>query len=296
MSQQSPFGPPPMRRDTIVRYYKNVPAFHQDARVMQAAGWHVLSAGPSGKRHAATWVRDVPANVPPNAQLPKQARSGLRPLAIVGIAIGGLFALLIVIGSIGSAGGGTATATPAPIAAAANDASPPPAGTAAPTSAGATPTTPPNTATPRPPTNTPGPTNTPAPKAGQDVRVPLAKSNQGTQEGQRVTILGIADDAKSDNQFEHPSAGNKYIAMTVLIENVGSKETLPGTWKLRSDTDFEYGDSIAVGFGPSLPYTTLTSGGKTQGVVVFEVPQTAKMKWLKYDPNQFSNGDLYFDP
>jgi hypothetical protein len=161
----------------------------------------------------------------------------------------------------------------------------PPLPTAAPP--GATPT-------PLAPTAKP-PTNTPAPKPGNDVRVPLAQSNQGTQEGQRVTIIKITDGAKSSDEFEHPGAGNKYIVMLVLIENVGTKEAPPGDWKLRTDTDFEYGTTFAAGFGDGLPYNSITSGGKIQGTIIFEVPATAKGKWLKYDPNPFTPGDLYFD-
>ena len=42
-------------------------------------------------------------------------------------------------------------------------------------------------------------------------------------------------------------------------------------------------------------YERLTSGGKVEGTVVFEIPEAAKVQWLRFDANPFAKGDLYFD-
>ncbi|MDI3339445.1 MAG: DUF4352 domain-containing protein [Sphaerobacter sp.] len=134
-----------------------------------------------------------------------------------------------------------------------------------------------------------------------DVHVPLAAGASGdVQEAKdkihRVTIVEITDNAISANEFEKPATGNKYWVVKVVVENAGPAEIYLGSWKLRTTADFEYDPTFAVGFGESLSaIQNLTSGAKTQGVVVFEVPADAQPKFLRYDPNVFMKGDLYFD-
>lgn len=134
-----------------------------------------------------------------------------------------------------------------------------------------------------------------------DVHVPLAAGqsgevNEAKDKTHKVTIVKITDDAQSTNQFERPAEGNKFWAVEVLVENAGQAEIYGGTWKLRGTNDFEYDPTIAVGIGQPLNLLqNLTSGAKTQGTLVFEIPKDAQPKFLRYDPNTFVKGDLYFD-
>lgn len=294
-----PAQAPPMRRETVMQTYQHIGAFNAAAPKMHAAGYQIAAHQQLGKKVNVTWVRDVPATMAP----PHAKKKGLPAIAIVGIVIGALF-LIGIIGSAASGGKKEATATPARVssgnapspqvnsdvaAVAATDTPAKPAATAKPTE------TPKPAPTAKPTDTARPPTNTPTPKPSSDVRVPLAQSNQGTADGHRITIVSITDDAKSDNQFEQPHAGNKFIAVTVILENASPKEIFPGAWRLRTNTDFEYAGMSESGVGQPLPFDSITSGGKVQGVVVFEVPKTEKVKWIKYDPNTFTDADLYFD-
>lgn len=113
----------------------------------------------------------------------------------------------------------------------------------------------------------------------------------------RVTIDGITDPVVSTNQFEQPQAGNHYITIALTIENVGERETTGMDVKLRTTDGTEYDQTFVSGVGASdlNTYQNLTSGGKTTAIVAFEVQDGSTIQWLKFDPNPFANGDLYFD-
>ena len=135
-----------------------------------------------------------------------------------------------------------------------------------------------------------------------DVRVSFAEGSSGTVETagdvkNRVTIDSIIDPAISDNQFSQPADGFHYLTIAMTIENAGERETTGGTFTLRTTDGFEYDQTFVSGIGASdLNFLQgLTSGGKTTAVVAFEVPDESRVEWLKFDPNPFAAGDLYFD-
>lgn len=138
---------------------------------------------------------------------------------------------------------------------------------------------------------------------GDDVHAAFATGSSGviSPEGSgdkktKVTILDIKDPATSDNEFQQPADGKKYIAIDVEVENVGEHETSWLSWKLRDSKDQEHDDTLVTGMGDSLDAMyNLTPGGKTQGWVVFEVDEDASVKWVRADPSIFTAGDLYFD-
>jgi hypothetical protein len=139
-------------------------------------------------------------------------------------------------------------------------------------------------------------------KSGADVHVPLAPGSTGTVKTAGdvtigVTLNEVVDPATSSNQFIKPAAGSRYVAYDITVENVGKREGNAGQAKLRTVDGFEYDRAIAVGFGADNAdvYQRLTSGGKVKGVIVFEIPEAAQVQWLRFDPNPFAKGDLYFD-
>jgi flagellar basal body-associated protein FliL len=134
----------------------------------------------------------------------------------------------------------------------------------------------------------------------QDVHVPFANGSSGTvtttgSKIHNVTIVSIDDNAKSTNQFSQPKAGNRFVAVQVLVENPGTSEISPGDWKLHATSGNEYDRTFVASVGQELPASSLTPGAKTQGTIVFEIPIDAKVQWVRYDPNTFAKGDLYFD-
>jgi hypothetical protein len=135
-----------------------------------------------------------------------------------------------------------------------------------------------------------------------DVRVSLAEGSSGTVETalgvkNKVTIDAITDPAVSTNQFEQPQAGYHYVTFALTIENVGERETTGVDVILRATDGTEYEQTFATGVGATDLNTlqSLTSGGKTTAVVAFEVRDGTEFEWLKFDPNPFAKGDLYFE-
>lgn len=136
-----------------------------------------------------------------------------------------------------------------------------------------------------------------------DVHVALEAGASGeiAPEGNRekrvkISILQVVDGAKASNQFEQPPEGKKWWGAEVVVENVGTKEVTSVDWKLRDSADGEHDRSLVFSAGDSLkPLFDLTPGGKTQGWIFFEIPQTTTAKWLRADPNMFLKNDLYFD-
>ncbi len=136
-----------------------------------------------------------------------------------------------------------------------------------------------------------------------DVHVPLRSNSSGeiapernNDKKVRVTILQIADNVTSSNQFAQPAAGKKWWGVEVVVENVGTSEASSLSWKLRDSADGEHDNTFVVGAGEMLNVLfNLTPGGKTQGWVYFEIPEDASPKWLRADPNIFLKNDLYFN-
>jgi hypothetical protein len=133
-----------------------------------------------------------------------------------------------------------------------------------------------------------------------DVHVAFASGSSGTvttsgPKTHKVTIVRIYDNAKSTNQFSQPKPGNRFVAIQVVVENPGNTEISPGDWKLHTTSSNEYDRTFVAGVGQDLSSSSLTPGAKTQGTIVFEIPADAKVQWIRYDPNTFSKGDLYFD-
>ncbi len=163
---------------------------------------------------------------------------------------------------------------------------PPPA----PTPTTARPTTP-----PAPPSPTPLPPS-PTPDPNIDFRVPLAASNTGTIQTQRVAILGITDDARSGTASARPVAGFKFVTVEVLVENTGDTPANLGRWQVHTSANAVFGTSAVTGFGTPLPATTTVAPRAIiQGVLVFSVPTDAKLDWIQYIPDATHKGALYFD-
>ena len=107
----------------------------------------------------------------------------------------------------------------------------------------------------------------------------------------------MADPATSTNEFEQPQAGYHYLTVALAIENAGERETTGVEVTLRTTDGTEYDNTFVSGVGASdlNTWQSLTSGGKTDAVIAFEVKDGSVIQWLKFDPNPFAKGDLYFD-
>jgi len=160
----------------------------------------------------------------------------------------------------------------------------------------------PPTATPHPPTPTPlplpptTPPNTPTPDPNVDFRVPLAASNTGVFDGQRIAITGITDNAQSATASARPVAGFKFVTVEVLVENLGDAPVSLGAWHLHTTPAGDFATSPITGFGGPLSVGGVVAPhALIKGVLVFSVPTNARVAWLQYAPNPNARGALYFD-
>ena len=143
------------------------------------------------------------------------------------------------------------------------------------------------------------------PDSGGDVHVTLAPGASGViaPEGNgskksKVTILQIADNVPSANQFIQPQPGKKGIGFEVEVENAGTAQVTSLDWTLRDTTDQEHDRTFwtgAEGAAIDIAYSDLTPGGKKRGWVYFEADPAAGIRGLRADPNPFLANDLYFD-
>lgn len=135
----------------------------------------------------------------------------------------------------------------------------------------------------------------------RDTHAPLATGSSAvvttaSDRQHKATILRIQENTTSTNKFDQPPSGQRYYVLTVAVENPGKHEISLGSWKLRAADGSEYNNTYVSGLGDLLPLAiSLTPGGKTQGIVVFTIPAMAQAQWVRYDPNPFAPGDLYFD-
>jgi hypothetical protein len=135
----------------------------------------------------------------------------------------------------------------------------------------------------------------------KDTRVPLAEGSEGIVEtaGERrvkVTLGAIQDPVASTNPFQKPRAGYHYLTISATIENIGEREVHGGRVILRMVDATEYDPALITGVGAfGNAFQTLTSGGRTDVTLAFEVKDGSVIDWLKFDPNLAAKGDLYFD-
>lgn len=134
-----------------------------------------------------------------------------------------------------------------------------------------------------------------------DTHVPFADGSSATVTTAsditlRITIDRIIDPATPTRRIQRPIARNRFVAVELTAENIGTAEARSGDFLLRTRDGFEYRPTPVSmdGARPNWRSQTLTSGGKIQGVVAFEVQADAPIEWLKFDANSFAKGDVYF--
>lgn len=150
----------------------------------------------------------------------------------------------------------------------------------------------------------PGPTRTAAPTA---TVVPTATVQPGTALenpapfDQEITTGGVTVQLSNGQfqnkvEFSKPKGGYKYLTFDARIEGAGDEDTNYGPMNFSgqdADTGAGY-DSAFVFAEDALGSDTLSKGEYVTGMVALEVQETAKTVIIRYDPNQFTPGDLYW--
>ena len=130
-------------------------------------------------------------------------------------------------------------------------------------------------------TTTPSPTDTPLPPPTQNVGVVGERRESG---GIALTVLSVSKAESID--FFTPDAGNVFLIIEVLIENVSRDEETPYNpfyFSVKDSEGFEANPSIAAP-NPSLQSGTLPKGDIARGFVAFEVRATATGLIVTYEP------------
>jgi hypothetical protein len=113
----------------------------------------------------------------------------------------------------------------------------------------------------------------------------------------KATIDKIDDPAVNPNFFEPAGQGRHWLRYVVTLENIGQSESLGADFILRTTDGFEYKPQAASGLGAAdlKSLQRITPGGKVTINVAFQVPDKTTIQWLRFDPDVFAGGDLYFD-
>jgi hypothetical protein len=154
------------------------------------------------------------------------------------------------------------------------------------------------------PTHGAGPTDTPSPTP---TIVPTPTIEPGTAaenpapfdqavETDEVRVRVSNGRFESKVGFSKPKGGYKYLVFDARIEGMSTDETSYGQMSFSgqdADTGAGY-DSEFIFTDNALGSDKLSKGEYVTGEVALEVQETAKRVIVKYDPNQFTPGDLYW--
>jgi hypothetical protein len=144
-----------------------------------------------------------------------------------------------------------------------------------------------------------------------DVRVPLEAGSTGEvgsmdpdpfgdttsrDENSRVkvTINEVIDPVESEVPYLSPEAGNRWFGINITMEATGSSVANTGEWTLATTDGTEYTNIIVMGSTPDITYGSIEAGSSTEGVVVFEIPESAEVAWILLSPTIFLGENLVF--
>lgn len=136
------------------------------------------------------------------------------------------------------------------------------------------------------PTN---PANPSASQAGVGSTINLTDTSNGNKIA--VTVVKVVDPDSTTNQFETPSAGDRYVSIQYQIVNTGTTSYQDDpqfeiTAKDASGQNLQEPLAVSTSAGPQLPSSiNLTPGDKALGYVTFEVPAGDKVAQTQYAEN-----------
>lgn len=133
------------------------------------------------------------------------------------------------------------------------------------------------------------PSHPPATQAGIGSTINLSDSSNGNKIA--VTVVKVADPDSSTNQFETPSAGDRYVSIQYQIVNTGTTSytddpQLEITAKDAAGQNLQEAFVTSTTAGAQLSSSVnLTPGDKALGYITFDVPTGDKVAQTQYSPN-----------
>lgn len=126
--------------------------------------------------------------------------------------------------------------------------------------------------------------STPA-KASARVGSSITLKGNDSGEKAKITVVKIVDPARSDSPYTAPAKGNRYIAVRLTIQNVGTTvyDDSPSNGSKLIDTaaqqyDADIGDAVTPGFGS----VKMSPGATRAGYITFEVPKSVKAATFQF--------------
>ena len=126
-------------------------------------------------------------------------------------------------------------------------------------------------------------------KSDQAAKVGDTISLKGTGDGSKldVTVVKVADPAKSSDEFMTPEAGKRYVGVQFRLVNTGSAayDDSPSNGAQVADSGGQRFESTFADItaGPSMASAVkLQPGGKALGWIVFEVPKGSKAVTVQF--------------
>lgn len=110
----------------------------------------------------------------------------------------------------------------------------------------------------------------------------------------RLSFLSCGE-YQDSNMFVEAGEDNKFIYLEFEFENIGSTDTTVGSWDFDCYADgYEASNAYATADNAMTSITTLSSGRKTEGIVVFEVPKNAEKIEVEYETNYWTQDKAIF--
>ncbi len=108
-----------------------------------------------------------------------------------------------------------------------------------------------------------------------------------------VKVWAVKDPQPAVNEFSKPSAGNRWVAADVEVTNLSKKADSVSSlmcFKAHDSLNHDYSVDLGNGITPDAPDGDVEAGGAKRGMLVFEVPTTAKGLQLRFSCDLLSNG------
>jgi hypothetical protein len=151
--------------------------------------------------------------------------------------------------------------------------------------------------------NDTGSTNTGTKDNGASGQTSTSKQNQHFKVGDQVkvgsTYLVTINSFKvvtSQNQFEQPKAGNKYIAIDLTVKNTSSAEQIFSSLincSFRDASGQQYTETFVDGY--TAPDGKIESGAQIKGQLIYEVPSGTSGFTFAFVADITSSGQVIWD-
>lgn len=110
----------------------------------------------------------------------------------------------------------------------------------------------------------------------------------------KVTIIRVTDDAQSTEAAQEPAEGKKYLTAKIMLKNVGTDGINPGQVELRTRDHTDYHPITVPGLTAAFTVPVLDRNARATATFVFEIPQDAHAKSLRYIPDPSQDAAIVF--